>query len=1030
MKKVFLFFIIFSGTIFMLAAQQKTITGRVVSSDDNQPLAGATVLVKGTGDAVITDVEGTYSINVREGDILVFRYAGMKSREMIVGTSSSVDVELYQDYSGLEKYVETGYGDRIKSKITGSISGIEGDRLKNSPVSGVDIALQGKAVGVFIESINGKSAAPARVRIRGISTVYASAQPLIIIDGIPLSTETISFSGASVNPLSSININDIESVEILRDAASSAIYGARGANGVVLITTRKGYNGDTKINFTVQSGFSDPSAKREFMNAEEYISYLREAAKNGDLMFDDYYNYSPGTITYCQEEVENRLKTYSGWAAVINTSGNYLRSQVDTDWQDLVFRRGKIFSSDLSAQGGNEKLKYYAGVTYNKQEGILVSNGIEKISARLNMDNTVSKLIDIGLSLYINRTAIDQVSADNDFSSPMQAVALAPVTPPRDKEGELYNYPVTTYYNALIEVENATKKITEYRSLVNAFLAFNILTGLKWKNEIGFDLYSMKENARYGEKTMEGTGRSGYGFANYGQNQNLSGRSYIRYENSFGDFNVNALLGGEFQYTSVETVYAEGEQFASDALKTLASAGWISGGSSTLTRYSFVSGFTGIYADYRGRYLFSFSGRLDGSSKFGRNRRYGLFPGVSLGWIATEENFLSGMPYLSFLKLRAGYGITGNAAIGNFWHLGLYDSGSYNNLSGLIPGQVANPDLKWESIGEFNLGIDYGFLKNRISGEVDIYRRKATDVLLEVSIPATTGFQSQIQNRGMIENKGFEFLINSVNITRPFEWKTSLNLSINKNKVLNLGTEELIDHGEERYMNVAKSGYPLGSFYGAEYAGVDYQTGDALWYVNEQDANGNIINPDALTKNFEDANFIILGHPNPDYTGALTNSFRYNNFELVVTFQGVAGNKIHLAGDKWMASNGVWFDNQLKSQLRSWKKDGDITDVPQARLIWDNGNQSRSSRYLSEGSYLKLRDIVLSYEVPTEITGKINIRNLRLFIQGRNLITFTKYEGWDPEVSADFMVNNIYSGFDFYSAPQPRSIIFGITLGL
>jgi len=1029
MKKIIAVFIILYGAVFMLLAQQKTVTGKVLSSEAGQPLAGAEVEVKGTGDVLVTGEDGSFSLNVQEGVVLVFRYAGMRSREITVGTSDIINVVLDKDYNGLENNIETGYGVLKKLELTGSISSIDGSVLRNIPVSAADVALQGKAAGLFVEQVNGKVAALTRIRIRGISSVYATSQPLFIVDGIPVTTESVNLSGAPVNPFTTINTEDIESVEILRDASSTAIYGARGANGVIIIKTKRGYSGDTRINLTLRTGFNEPSRLREFMNAEEYVTYMREAAKNGDLMYDRYYGYEPGTITFCRDEVENRLKTYSGWAAVLNNTGRFLRSEVSTDWQSLAFRKGRIWSADLSAQGGNDKLQYSAGSSVLINDGILVSNGIEKISARLRIDNKVSRRIDLGFSLRINRAAIDQVSSDNYLSSPLQLVAQAPVTPPRDADGELSTFPVTSYYNALLDAEYASKKITEYRSLTSGYINFNIIEGLTWKNELGFDLYGNKENARYGEKTMEGMDRSGYGFANHGQNQNITGRSLLLFNRKLSNISLNTLLGTEFQHTSVETMYTEGERFASDALKTIASAGIISGGSSTLSRYGFLAGFLRVNTNYDGKYLLSLSGRIEGSSRFGSNNKYGFFPGISAGWIMTGENFMQSVPFLSFLKIKAGYGLAGNAGFGNYWHLGLYDSGSYGDVPGLIPGQMANPDLKWESLSEINTGVEFGFLKDRISGEIDIYQRKATNILLGEEVPSTTGYLTRIQNSGAIQNKGLEFVLNTVNITGLFEWKTSLNFSLNKNKVLSLGKQNILDFGGESYMNVAMTGYPIGSFYGAEYAGVDYNNGDALWYINEKDANGNIINPDKTTSNFNSANFIILGNPNPDFMGAITNALCYKGLELIFTFQGVAGNKIHLAGDRWMASNGVWFDNQLKSQLRSWKSKGDITDVPQARLLWDNGNQSRSSRYLSDGSYLKLREVSLSYDVPSVVTNKLNIRKMQLFIQGRNLFTFSLYEGWDPEVSADFMVNNIFSGFDFYSAPQPRTIVFGITLG-
>jgi TonB-linked SusC/RagA family outer membrane protein len=1031
MKKIFMLLSLLLLTGSLVIAQTVQVSGTVTSSEDGLPMPGVSITMKGTTLGVLTDADGKYSISApASAKSILFSFVGFKTQEVLLDGKTKIDVVLSQDLVLMNEVVVVGYGTQIKSKVTGSIAKVEGESLKNMPVPTIEQALQGKTAGVYIGAVNGKSTGTTNMRIRGASSITATNQPLFIVDGIPITTEALNQSGAVINPLTSINFNDVESIDILKDASSSAIYGSRGANGVVLITTKKGINGDTKLNFTIQSGFNEASHRREFMNADEYITYFREAAVNGDLADDDYYGDPPGTNDYYRLQVEKRLKRYSGWAAILDSNGKYVGSQVNTDWQDLAFQRGKIFAADMSAQGGNEKLKYFTSLSYNNSEGILVSNGIEKISARLNVDNKVSKLIDMGFALSLNRTKIDQVSADNQFTTPMQMVALSPVTPPRDLNGILYNTPTTTYYNPLIDVEYATRDIIEYRSIANGYLSFNLMDGLKWRNELGFDLYNLKENARYGERTESGTGRNGYGFTNYGQTQNLTTKSYLDYLKSMGDFGLSAVLGTEFQYTTVDNSYADGEQFPLDQLQTLASAGLITDGSSTLTKYSFLSYFTRVNFDYKAKYLFMVSGRIDGSSRFGKNNRYGTFPAASIGWVLTKEDFLSNNSTVSFLKLRTSYGQTGNAGIGNFGHLGLYGVGRYNGVGGILPTQISNPDLGWETTNQFDVGVDFGFFKNRISGELDYYVKKTHDLLLDVPVPQTTGYSTQMQNIGSVENKGVEFILNTNNITGTFTWNTSFNISYNKNVVTSLGYQNIIDNGSARYMNVVKVGEPIGVFYGAQYAGVDPANGDALWYVNEKDADGNVIHPEVTTNSFNDANFVVVGKPTPDIIGAITNTLGYKGIEFAFTFQGVTGNKVHLVGDQWMGANGVWFDNQLKSQLPSWKKPGDITDIPQARLGWDNGDQSRNSRYLEDASYLKLRSLSLSYELPKKIVSKAKIDRMRIFVQGQNLLTFTKYTGWDPEVSTDFLNDNITTGCEFYSAPQPRSIVFGINIGL
>ena len=1026
MKKLLLLFIVLCGLFLPAIGQQKTITGTVIGTEDKLPIAGVSVLVKGTTVGVITDQNGKYQINAPAGSTLEFRFVGMKTKEVVVGTANSYDVSLETESIGLDEIVVVGYGTQIKSKVSSSISKIDGASLQNMPVASVELALQGKSAGVFVESLNGKATGSTRMRIRGSSSVTASNEPLYVVDGVPLSTETLNQSGAAINPLSTFNFNDVESVEILKDAASAAIFGSRGANGVILITTKKGINGDTKLNFNLQRGISQASHRREFLNAEQYVKYFEEAAYNSDLYegYDPINNPDEYEGSWL-EFVRRRFNRYDGWATYTDPE-----LAVNTDWQDQAFQTGNLLTADFSAQGGNDKLKFFASGSYSNQEGILVSNGIQKISGRLNVDNKVNKFMDLGMSLSLTKTIIDQVSADNAFSTPIQLVALSPLTPVRDLDGNLYDVPVTTYYNGLIDVEDASRDISNFRTLMNSYLNFKLNKSITWRNEIGFDLYSTKENARYGEKTDSGKGVGGYGFTNYGENQNITAKSFLDYIHSFGDIGVSAVLGTEYQHTVIDNSWAEGEQFPLDDLRTLASAGLITGASQTKTEYSFLSYFTRVNLDYKSKYLLTIAGRIDGSSRFGENSRYGTFPAASVGWVMSKEDFLAENRIISFLKLRASFGQTGNAGIGNFRHLGLYGVDQYNGTSGLIPTQISNNDLGWETTNQFDLGIDFGFLRNRISGEIDLYSKNTNDLLLDVPVPSTTGYTVQTQNVGSVTNKGIEFVLNTTNLTGELEWTTNLNLSYNRNEVTNLGGQDIIDEGSSRFMNVVKVGEPLGVFYGAEYAGVDPDNGDAIWYVNTKDANGNVTDHTTTTNDFAEANFVVLGNPNAPFLGAITNSFSYKGIGLTFTFQGLAGNKLQLAGDPYMAANATWFDNQTTDQLDSWKKPGDITMIPQARLGYSNGDQGRSSRYISNGDYLKLRSAMLSYDLPSSIVRKMKLNGLRIYLQGQNLLTFTKFIGWDPEVSTDFAVDNITSGVDFYSAPQPRTILFGISISL
>lgn len=1027
MKKILSFIACFAiAGILYLQAQTMQISGIVTSAEDGLPIPGASVQVKGTTIGASTDTDGKYILNAPvNATTLIFSFVGLKTQEVEIGGRNVINVVLALDALTLDEIVVVGYGTQIKSKLTGNIAKVAGDEIENKPVPSIELALQGKAAGVFVESVTGKVTSATRVRIRGSSSISASNEPLYVVDGVPLSLEAQNQHGGAINPLASLNFNDVESIDILKDASAAAIYGSRGSNGVILITTKKGREGETKINFNLQSGFSSPSNKREFLNAQEYIDYFRHAAANSDAIEGG---------TFWRNFVETRLKRYSGHAAILADpavpSSAYLGSSVDTDWQDQAFQQAKVLMADISAQGGTDKLRYFASGSYANQDGIVVANGFERFSGRLNVDNQIKKFLDMGVTLSLSRTNLNQINADNAFANPIQLVALVPITPIRNLNGELYDTPTTTYYNGLIHVENTDRSIAENRSTANGYLNFKLFDGLTFRNELGYDLYNMKENNRYGVKTDTGRSTNGYAFSNYAQTQNLIAKSLFNYLNQFGDFGVSAILGSEIQYALLDNTWVDGTTFPLDDLKTLASAGEITGGSQTIDEYSFLSYISRVNLDYQTKYLFSISARVDGSSRFGVNNRYGLFPAASAGWVLSKEEFLADNEIISFLKLRASYGLTGNAGIGNFRHKGLYGVNNYNSMAGLIPTRIANPDLGWEQTAQFDVGLDFGFLNNRISGEIDYYFKQTTDLLLDVPVPGTSGYTSMTKNVGSMENKGIEFVLNTNNLTGQLRWSTNINIAYNKNKVTNIDQQNILDEGSSRFMNVVMVGQPIGVFYGAEFAGADPNNGDALWFINEKDADGNIINKGATTNNFSQANFIVLGNPNPDLIGAITNNISYKGIDLSFTFQGVFGNKIHMTGDPYMAANAEWFDNQLKSQLKSWRQPGDVTMVPQARLGYANGTQGRSSRYLEDGSYVKLRSLVLGYELPKSIIGRIGVSRLRVYINAQNLITFTKYTGWDPEVSSDFVVDNITSGVDFYSPPQPRTFTFGINMGL
>lgn len=677
---------------------------------------------------------------------------------------------------------------------------------------------------------------------------------------------------------------------------------------------------------------------------------------------------------------------------------------------------------DITASGGNDKTRFYISGGFNDVDGILILNNFQRISSRFNLEHDASNKVKIGLNLGVSRTVANRNNLDNAFQTPMQLVALAPITPVRDLNGVLYNTPTTTYYNGLIETENSTYKSTTFRNIGNVFLAYKFTQDLSFRTEFGADIQSQNDVLFRGFRTLTGLATNGYGQSDWFRNFTYNTNNYFTYTKTLAEkHNIDATLGMSYQKFTQDFSSVFGEDFPVEDLQTLASAGRITGGTTTKTESAIVSYFGRANYKFNNKYLFSASVRADGSSKFGKNNRYGIFPAVSAGWVLSEESFLSSSKLVSFLKIRGSYGINGNDQIGNFSQLGLFGAGKYNNQSGLVPTQLPNPDLAWEKNKQLDIGLDFGLWGNRISGEIDYYVRNTEDLLYSVPVPGTSGFTTQLVNIGSMQNKGIEFVLNSTNIkSRSLTWTSSFNLAKNANKITKLdGDQTIIPGNDGRYLNSLLVGEAIGVFYGPKFAGADPANGDALYYL----ADGK-----TTTNDYNDAASFIVGNPNPDWIGGLTNTVNYKGIELSVLFQGVFGNQIQNGGGGFMSASFDWFDNQTADQLDRWQNPGDITQVPQLRLGYGNGINA-SSRYVENGGYVRLKNVTLAYNIPSSILSKLKIRSARIYATGINLATFTDYTGWDPEVNTDYRAGNRNQGSDFYAAPQIKSLTFGINLG-
>ncbi|MBC8173345.1 MAG: TonB-dependent receptor [Chitinophagales bacterium] len=1009
-----------------LSAQNRTITGNITDEESGEPIIGATVLLTGTGNGTITDPDGNYILQVpATSGSITFSFIGYETQQIVIGTSNNMNVAMKTANQLLEELVVVGYGTEIKSQLTGSVSQVKSEDIALTPVSTVEQTLQGKVAGVFIESNNGKVGSSVRLRIRGSSSINANNEPLYVVDGIPINTASVNDGDyVYLNPLNDIDFNDIASIEVLKDASASAIYGSRGANGVVIITTKRGKKGDTKITLDFQYGFSKPTRLREFMNGEQYLSYYTEAAINAGI-----YDYANGISGFDSEEeaIDDYLRDVDRKFKKLDGYSDYTTDEINTDWQSLAFQTAVSQAADISISGGSDKFQYFTSYGYSSQDGILIGNHGDRVNVLFNLDAQLTERLTMGLSTSFSRSINNDIPDDNSFSTPLQIVAepgFAPVTD--TATGEYYTAPDLLYYNPLIEIGNGISEITTFRTIGNIFAEYELYSGLSLRGEIGGDITNLSQYRFAGSKTDAGQSVGGYGENYNARVENYDMKLLLLYEKQIHEMhNLNITAGTEYQSYDDFVSAVEGQGFPNDKLQTIASAAEIVYGYGALDYYKFLSYFGRATYSFDDKYLFTFTGRFDGSSRFGEVNRYGFFPSVSAGWIITEEEFFENSTTLSFLKVRASYGITGNAGIGNFVYKGTYGVSAYAGTSALYPNTIANPDLTWEKTAQIDAGIDFGFFKDRINGTVDYYLKNTSDLLLDVPLPATTGFTVQTQNVGKLENKGIEIVLNSDNFVRTFKWNTSFNIAFNENVITELSEgQTLIDYGGSDYMNVVMVGQPLGAFYGAEYAGVNPDNGDGLFYVNDVEGS------EETTTDFNQANYVILGDPNPDFIAGITNTFSYKGVDLEFTFQSVYGNQIHLAGDYWMSSNASQWDNQTVDQLDAWQNPGDITDVPEARLLFDNGTQSRSSRYLSDGSYLRLKTCTLGYTFSKKVMRQLKMDNLRVYLSSYNLLTFTKYRGWDPEVSADSFVDNVYYGIDFYSAPQPKTLVMGISIGI
>lgn len=1019
--KFILLFLFFPGCLSVFAQNQ--IKGNI-RSDDGRPLDGVTVSVKGAKIATVTNSEGFFIMNVPSSSTtLVITSVGYIPTEQTI-TGNELDIVLKKDDRRLSEVVVVGYGQSQKRNLSGSISRITAKEIENQPVQSFESALQGKAPGVVIENSSGKVGQGIKVRIRGTSSLSASSQPLYVVDGIPMTTTSQSdINNEPTNPLADLNPNDIESIEVLKDASASAIYGARATNGVVLITTKKGTrNNKTTVELNTSYGISNPTMKRGFLNAKEYVELLREAGVN-----DGRIDFRDGVSGYATEQaaIDDYVSFYESLMEQYSLGTDWRNAAVDVNYEDQVYKKNALNKQlDLSARGGNEKTRFFASGFYNDQEAIVIANRFRRYGGRLNLDHSLNDKVTIGINLSTARSQLDRVTSDNAFSTPGQLMAQIPIAPLLDPATGDYNAN-TLYPNGLFDAKYNSDKQVTYRNIGNVFANLSLLPSLTFRSEFGADILNMTEESFADKRTQDGQG-VGIGQFFTSQNVTFNTNNYFTYTPRIGDkIKLSALLGMSYLQNDFRQSNQSAEDYPSPAVKNLAGATNVTFGNSLNARYNFLSYFLRSNVTFLDKYILGASVRIDGSSRFGPDNRYGTFPAASAGWIISEENFMKNSNVINYLKLRGSWGTTGNAEIGESQFLDLFNISNYPSLAGFIPLQLGDPKLKWEKTTQVDAGLEFGLFNSRITGEIDWYNKQTKDLLLAVNVPATNGYFDNInflntifQNLGSLENKGVEILINSRNMeTKDFKWSTSFNIGFNRNKVKNIQGQVIEGSSFQR----AVEGEPIGVFFMPNFIGVDPANGDGLY-------EGEDGRP---TSNYNAAKRMVVGDPNPDFTGGFGNTFTYKGIDLNIFFTFVSGNDIYNNAGRFMASGfGGGLDNQTKEILGRWQKPGDITDVPRVSASFPSGHRT-SSRWIYDGSYIRLRQLNLGYNLPAVVLKSLKISSARVYVAGTNLWTKTDYIS-DPEVNTLGTgvtgVQNISSGTDFYTIPQPKTFTFGINV--
>lgn len=1004
MRKAFLLMLL--AVPLLVTSQSLSIRGKVTSPTEADGLPGVNVSVKGTSIGTITNVRGEFLLDAQNGATLIFSFVGHQTQEVVLSGQTMLTIVLEESVKELSEVVVVGYSSIEKRNITGAITTVSGDKMKNISINGLDQALQGQVAGVQVTQSSGTPGGGVSVRIRGSTSISAGNTPLYVIDGIPVETGSLSlrsFGGQNDNALTLINPNDIETYNILADASAKALYGSRASNGVIVITTKRGKAEKAKISFDVQRGVIGPVRSLELLDASQLLELQRETVANSGQN-PDAFGLIPGVT-----------------------------DATNTDWQDQVLRKGILQQYQLSARGGNDFTKYYISGSYRDEEGIQLNNKFQRLSLTLNLDQRLSENVQFATNLTLSRSQNDRVKGDNFLDGVYSgALKSLPYFAPYDETGGLVGPGSPLYagfpnFNPVAQALLPRFSTATVKVLGNINLSYLIRPELVLKAQVSLDYNTVTEDQYESSQTAIGgflpnVGGQGYGIFTATTLSNIDSYVTLNYDKTFDDKNkLSGVVGIELYQNTSTGGSVQGRLFPSDDFTYIGSAGVVDNGFSfRQPPHSILSFFGEARYDYDERILVTASLRADGSSNFGENNRFGFFPAISAAWRISQENFFHSA-LISDLKLRGSIGTTGNERIGAFNYLGTWGSTTYSGNTGLAPINVPNPNIKWETTQEVNLGLDMGFLDGRLQSTLNVYYNKTYDLLLTRPYPLTTGFGGILDNIGEMENKGIEFSVSSVIIDNELRWTTAFNISKNLNQVLFLADSIPLYRGYSGEgvdgTNIIKVGEPLGSFWGLNYLGANPSTGDALY--EDRNPDGIINNSDAM----------VIGNAQPLFIGGFTNTLQYKGFDFSLLFNFSVGNRVLNFSKASLVNMGNDIEsNQSVEALRRWQKPGDVTDVPRYEL-GNSTNNLHSNRLLEDASYLRLKNVSLGYNLPRKVTDKILLDQCRVYVSATNIWTWTKYTGSDPEVST-LDGSTTAQGIDFFTLPQVMTFAFGISATL